>query len=307
MFERRELNVRLTDEEIAELGRKQSHSQKELEIEEADARSDASTHRKKVKEIKKAISELADAINTGTARRLIECREVRDLEAGKVYVVRTDLAEDDPSRIVETRDLTHAERQGEIFASVPPAEQEAALAREKERAAAEEAAKAPPAESDEERVARAEDEDRLRRWSPADGKEVGLELARRVFGDAAVDAELAELAPMPPADGPIPDFTPDAGDVQSALEALKAKRELEEEDDLASAPDYSAAAEIAADQLATGSRPEGEDVKPGKRKAKAQKSTKVRPSSLETKAPKASKGKAPQKGTELADAGSLEA
>lgn len=303
MFEKRELNVRLTDEEIAELGRKQSTSQKELELEEAEARSDAAGHRKRVKEIKKSISELAEAINTGTARRLIECREVRDLEAGKVFIVRTDLAEDDPSRIVETRDLTHAERQGEIFASVPPAEQEAALAREKERKAAEDAANAPVEESTEERVARAEDEDRLRRWSPADGKDVGLELARKVFGDAAVDAELANLAPMPPEEGPIPDFSPDENDVQTAIEALKSK----EEADLANAPDYSAAADIAADQLATGERPEGEDVKPGKRKAS--RSVKVKPAKppKADKPPKASKGKAPQKGTELADAGSLEA
>jgi hypothetical protein len=205
--------------------------------------------------------------------------------------------------------MTFQERQGSIFADLPPkpADEQA----EAERKARYETQPAPPDEPvpatlTPEQVEKAEASGRLLRWSPEDGREVGLALARKVFGDDAVDnaiveaggpeGERAEEEAEEIAIGRLQDrvpvtvlpigVTPDGQEIELTEDEVEGVIAASTEGKLypverdgktidvcgvkgaAAAPepdlDYSAAAEIATEQLVTGERPE--EGKPAKKK-----------------------------------------
>ena len=105
-----ELEVKLTDAELATRATDLAHEITFCEERVADLKEYASAEREGIKASESRISKLARAIERGVETRSIECIERPNLEIDQVEIVRLDTSE-----VVRTRAFESDERQASLF------------------------------------------------------------------------------------------------------------------------------------------------------------------------------------------------
>jgi hypothetical protein len=123
---KRQLPVKLTPEELNDLGGKLAEAEQKRSSVEADKAASMSEHNDALKSIRANITGLANMRVQGTAPRDVDCDEEHDFEHNEVRIVRKDAREFWPEScadgVVERRTMTAEERQPDLWdtASMPP-------------------------------------------------------------------------------------------------------------------------------------------------------------------------------------------
>jgi len=246
--ETRELPCRLTADEIRPLAERLAKREIENALEIAAAKAAAAESRKRLKEIRKDITALSTAVDTGCEMRKVRCRHDRNLETNEIIVTRCDNGDE-----VERRPLTPAERQAEMFVLQGGTDAKTAAAPPPPDPGFDPHANVVRLGKKEKEAAEAELKAAFSKALPPTN--APLQVVDKETGEIR-DATEEELAKIREADEFDRAWRGDAADPAAELPADEAAPAAADPEASEDAPDYSAAAEVAAEQVATGTRPE---------------------------------------------------
>lgn len=112
----RELPVKLTESEMADVARAMGRADEERRVMESHAKVENDRWKDRIKGLDARISDLASKAHLGMEARPVKCLETYDYRLGEVRVVRTDTGE-----ALETRPMTSDERQPTLPGAEPGA------------------------------------------------------------------------------------------------------------------------------------------------------------------------------------------